>query len=477
MSPSADSQLARWTVPDCPFAIDYAPRVLDDIRMAVVDAYFSLPRGGAEIGGLLLGRRGNGRLLILASAPLECEHAFGPSFTLSQNDLQRLHELIDANGNDPDALPVGWYHSHTRTEIFLSETDVEIHKRFFPERWQVALVLKPHMFMPVRAGFFFTAADGTMHGDGSSGEFQLEPLPVRPLPSLAAAAPSPLSPMSQSEGEARVIDVPAGAVEVSEPEPEPEPAAESMPQPIATEFAGFSLLQPGPEAPRRRVWAYAAAGMLGIGLAFAGYQLRPWWMPRIAAAFQPPNPVQAAALGLTTAEQDGRLQIRWNPATPAVGRSSGGILLIADGAEPHSFPLDTASLKAGSFAYTCATGRVNVTLSVSQPNGQKLVQTATFIGKPPEPPAAAAPIAAPAAVPPEAAPPTPAPAKGPGKPCAVEAELRRQRDVLRDENARLRANLARQAEAIKRLEKYIEDDRRDHQRKRLENQSPEGKMR
>ena len=54
------------------------PKVLDDIRLAVVDAFFSLPRGGAEIGGILLGRRERDRVIITDSAALECEHAFGP---------------------------------------------------------------------------------------------------------------------------------------------------------------------------------------------------------------------------------------------------------------------------------------------------------------------------------------------------------------------------------------------------------------
>ena len=44
-----------WSTANCPFAIEYSRRVLDDIRLAVVDAFFSLPRGGAEIGGVLLG--------------------------------------------------------------------------------------------------------------------------------------------------------------------------------------------------------------------------------------------------------------------------------------------------------------------------------------------------------------------------------------------------------------------------------------
>src|SRR5690242_7195907 len=101
-----------WTTPECPFAIQYATHVLDDIRVAVVDAFCSVRRGGVEIGGRLLGEWKSGRLLITGFAPLECEHRHGPSFTLSENDEARLRELLEQSADSV----VGWYHSHTRSE-------------------------------------------------------------------------------------------------------------------------------------------------------------------------------------------------------------------------------------------------------------------------------------------------------------------------------------------------------------------------
>ena len=38
---------------------------------------------------------------------------------------------------------VGWYHSHPRFGIFLSQYDVFIHSNFFAEQWQVAYVVDP----------------------------------------------------------------------------------------------------------------------------------------------------------------------------------------------------------------------------------------------------------------------------------------------------------------------------------------------
>ena len=56
----------------------------------------------------------------------------------------------------------GWYHSHTRSGIFLSEADLELHRRFFRENWQVALVFRPSLNTATRAGFFFQESDGTI---------------------------------------------------------------------------------------------------------------------------------------------------------------------------------------------------------------------------------------------------------------------------------------------------------------------------
>ena len=205
MDSPAGSRSAQWRAPECPFAIEYAVAVLDDVRLAVVDAFCSMPRGGVEIGGILLGDYQDGRVSIVNSAPLECEHALGPAFTLSPADQAKLEQQLAALPHRGNARPVGWYLSHTRSGIFLSQGDLEIYQRFFPEPWQVALVLKPHTLEPVRAGFFFRDASGAIHASASHQEFLLDPLPVRPVPGAQAArsAASPRTPMVET---GRVLD-------------------------------------------------------------------------------------------------------------------------------------------------------------------------------------------------------------------------------------------------------------------------------
>jgi len=59
-----------------------------------------------EFGGILLGDWSGKRLTISDSRPLDCERAFGPSFTLSERDREKLAEIIAsavASGAGPSA--------------------------------------------------------------------------------------------------------------------------------------------------------------------------------------------------------------------------------------------------------------------------------------------------------------------------------------------------------------------------------------
>src|SRR5437763_11946382 len=96
--------LVSWQPAECPFAIEYVPRVLDDIRLAVVDAFFSVPRGGAEIGGILLGNHTPERVIISGYQAFDCEHANGPSFTLSPRDHGHLAELLASFRSNRDRV-------------------------------------------------------------------------------------------------------------------------------------------------------------------------------------------------------------------------------------------------------------------------------------------------------------------------------------------------------------------------------------
>lgn len=443
-----------WSVPECPFAIQYSLRVLDDIRLAVTDAFFSLPRGGAEIGGILLGRFENARLSISDYLALDCEHAFGPSFTLSPRDEQELRALLDSAGGT-GAVPVGWYHSHTRSEIFLSEADLEIHKRFFPQPWQVALVMKPHTFQPTRCGFFFREPDGNIQAASSFQEFTLDPLPMRPVPSGDLPLATGLAPAPHVEinGAERTIDIaaappepPAAGPRTAEPPgagplpapppPEPQaapekpgaqPEAGSAPEPAPAQMEPPHLLQ---EEPRSWVWLKVVLAIaVGAALGAAGFQTRQLWLPRVSARFAEAGqraPV-FAPIGLTTFDAEGQLLIHWDRYSPAVRQATGGHLNIADsGGAPRDIKLDSTQLQTGNLTYQRQGESVNLVLTLDEPGGRQTHEASSFLGKLPVKQQA---------------------------PSATATEIEKQRDEFAQEAVRLRqesGTLRQQADTMRR---------------------------
>lgn len=109
----------------------------------------------------------------------------GPGFVLSEEDEQRLPQVIASPVADPELnglQAVGWYHSHIRTKIFLSHRDLQIHSRYFGAPFQVALVLHPRSNRPLRAGFFFRESSGAIRTESSYEEFTLESALPKPKP-------------------------------------------------------------------------------------------------------------------------------------------------------------------------------------------------------------------------------------------------------------------------------------------------------
>jgi proteasome lid subunit RPN8/RPN11 len=455
-----DSTTLTWGVPECPFTIESSARVLDDIRLAVTDAFFSLPRGGAEIGGILLGTFDHGRLVISDYAALDCEHAFGPSFVLSPPDEARLRDLQSSYVNVPGGLrPVGWYHSHTRSEIFLSDADLAIHNRFFPETWQVALVMKPHTFQPARIGFFFRQADGSVHATASYREDALDALPFRQVPAGAPTAPPLNDPPPRSF---RPAPVPAPGLE-----PVPEPVLESVPEsaPVATREAAFALPEPSyadlpvpkfaiESASAARRWMVVGIGIVaGLGTLVAAFEVREMWLPRVLAAIRPaptvasPPPAPVPALGLNTIDREGQLQIGWDRSSPAVRRASDAVLEITDGPRPVAIQLDIAHLETGSFTYARTSEKVDVKLIVHRKDGPDLREIASFLGKLPD-----------------------------RQPAQEPEAQRKEREQAAKQAASLKADMNFQAAKTRKLEKEVQsmrEEMRQQQLRRLNNQLPD----
>jgi hypothetical protein len=204
---------------------------------------------------------------------------------------------------------VGWYHSHTRSEISLSVQDLEIHNRYFPEPWQVALEVRPHALQPMRAGFLFREAGSAIHAESSYREFLL---PLAAPVSIESGPP---------------VDIPLPAF----PSPPPPRRSRQFPGPTHAESSHREFLLPlavpvpiengppvdiplpaflCPPPPRRsRQWPWYTVIVMALGAALFAlatlFTLRTTWMPAL-------EPHQSPSVSLLAYDIAGQLQIRWD---------------------------------------------------------------------------------------------------------------------------------------------------------------------
>jgi proteasome lid subunit RPN8/RPN11 len=115
-----------------------------------------------EVGGIMIGEwcvDDTGGQFIVVEHALPARHTRQGSvyLTFTQDSLVDIHEEIDAHHKGKKI--VGWYHTHPRMGIFLSHYDTWLHQHFFPEPWQVALVVEPHSS---NGGFFIRQSNGAL---------------------------------------------------------------------------------------------------------------------------------------------------------------------------------------------------------------------------------------------------------------------------------------------------------------------------
>ena len=329
-----NSDLYVWAVPQCPFSIEYPAALMNQVRLAAMDAFFKIPRGGLEIGGVLFGSLEPGRMRIQAFRMLECEHATGPSFILSDADRARLSGLLVSASEERELAglaPVGWFRSRTRSEISMSEADVALFDTYFPELRQVVLVLRPEVTRPTRAGFFFREGEGALRVESSYGEFVLE--------ESAVQDESPAPPLA------------------------PRPA----PPPVHSPELSF-LTAPKPRQYSRPLLISAAC----LSLAAASLGARDLLVRRI------PSPER---FSLEALDRSGQLQFQWDRSARVVRQAHSGRVEITDGAAKFSADLAAEQLQRGSFYYARQSERVDIHMIVVAADGRSTDEYAIFFGR------------------------------------------------------------------------------------------------
>jgi proteasome lid subunit RPN8/RPN11 len=355
----SDVKFGSWSVPESPIVIDYSLVVIEEIRHEVAEGFQRLSRGGIEVGAVLYGTREERNVRIMAMRPIACEHARGPSFLLSDKDRVALNEQLSRDAEDPrleGLISVGWFLSHTRSEIMLTDSDLEIFSIFFPAPWQATMIVRPGRGGAMRAGFFVREADGTVKSEQSYLEFNF---PDRLAGVLdRAPGPRPERPERRAPSYFRA--------ETGSPAPARVPTF-GQPEPAVS---GPQVVEPQPS---KRKWVWLAMwAVVVVALAVAGLR---YWMPISVGASEP--------LSLGVIERDGQLVIQWNPASKPVRNATRGSLEIVDGADTRTVALKPADLAAGRTTYQRKSGDVEVRMTLEEPGGANAQEASRFLGRPP----------------------------------------------------------------------------------------------
>lgn len=156
-----DTSYGTWTHSGAPYQVRYSLPVLREIEFHVSEGFRRIPYGGIEHGGLLFGKHDNGTIQIEAFRPIECEHAAGPSFSLSEKDLAGVRRNLASFSEQPELsalVPVGIFISHSRRSLEVPAEEEALLSRLLPDPWQFLLLVKPEKFKPAQFVFVFRPA-------------------------------------------------------------------------------------------------------------------------------------------------------------------------------------------------------------------------------------------------------------------------------------------------------------------------------
>jgi hypothetical protein len=236
-------EYAYWAIPGAAANVTYSLPLFHEIDLLVNEGYRKIPHGGIEEGGLLFGKIDAKGTRIEAFRAIECEHASGPSFLLSEHDLEVLSTQLAGIGSDAELEgldPIGWFLGHTRGPLVLTDHEVALFDHYFTAAGMLTVLVKPERFQPTRFGFAVRSKDGSMTRD-ASGSAIILPLPGRnarasnePVASIPAPAVSAAAARRAAEGETRpekaIVEVPpARPAAISNLTPAPSPGASEKP--------------------------------------------------------------------------------------------------------------------------------------------------------------------------------------------------------------------------------------------------------
>ena len=426
-------EFASWRVPQFSRVIEYPLEVMEEIRAFACDELLQLSHGGDAVGGVLFGTRREDLIRILTWRPIACDRTQGEGLKLSYNDRMNLAvqlEVARQNSDLKDLRPVGWFVSHLHAGVSLSPSDLETYNGFFPEAWQVTLVICPQERGHAQAGFFLREADAKLQTEASYQVFELAPLNLPAAPEAAASeraaiAPAPEPAPVEKPPAPKLNEPEVAKPRLSQPENLPSPAFRATP----LEAPSFEVEQDLP-AHERWLWAIPIALALAIA-AFMLYQRR--------------DPSSNASISLRAISEAQTVQLAWDAKSRLIRDADHAEMEINDGAKDSHVKLTSDQLHAGKMSYLPQSNDVGFSLTVYPANGEPIHDSARLVA-----PVANAPQEPPQLL--QSSPP-PAPAPSPAPSAAENAALQQQVEQLKEEAGRERAR----ADGLQNLVRILEN--------------------
>jgi hypothetical protein len=353
----------QWNIPGKATSVFIDYDVVDRLGFEIMRGFGAVPRRGAEVGGVLLGSAEPGDHVVIRVEDfetVECEHARGPSYLLSEKDMKSFDEIMERWAPAPDKriYAVGFYRSHTRDELELTPQDVELLDARFPAPTAVCLLVKPYATRVSEAAFF--VRDAGRFAPTPAGEV----FPFR-RKELGGGRPAhrPRGMDASPEAEARATGF--EPVEAAAPPEAAGPAVE------AAAIAGVTLgpvvgpvSTAEPEAPRSKL----RSGWVWIPLSFVFLLLGVVLGFQIALSYRPPAVVHPMAdpyqLDMSVVQFDGQLHLKWNPDMAIFQNARRGVLHIEDGDNEKTVDLRPEDLARGGVLYRNTAEEVTFRLEV-----------------------------------------------------------------------------------------------------------------
>jgi hypothetical protein len=351
----------KWSAPGGAFSIQISFDVIDRMSADIMKAFWSLPKRGVEIGGILLGTVSEGESVAIEEyEPVGCEHRRGPSYVLSEPDRRKLEKALrKARGG---RQVIGFFRSHTRLGLYLDQDDMSVIESYFSNPNHVLLLVRPDASGAGTAGFFFWE-EGDIHRQSTYREFPFSTEKLREPAEAPAPVPAPVLVKRPCAAEAPTRETPAPETPalkqpapVAPPPEKPDPATSAAPVLVAGQAvppanpsnpAGTEARETARRTePRQwhipRLVLAAAAAVAVFSAGVAEYHIV---RSSVAAA-----PARSAPL-LEVQQNGAYLMVNWDRDAPAVRDAARGVLSVTDGTYRRDLALDKQQLRSGSLAY------------------------------------------------------------------------------------------------------------------------------